>query len=221
MISPRIGAPRARACSYSSSTTMPAPSAITKPSRPRSNGRDAARRVVVAGGQRPHVGERRNGHAGDRPFAAAGEHHVGDAAADQLPRRADGVRARCARRHGREIGPLQVVADRHQPGRDVGNEHRHEERRDPVRALCEEDLAVLLEGHHPADARPEDRTAPRRIGDALIESCLHHRLVRSGDAAAARRGRSAALPSCRCTAAGRSPSLRRRSAPPSRWHRTW
>src|SRR5262249_18990028 len=34
-------APRRRACSYSSSTTMPEPSPSTKPSRCRSNGRDA------------------------------------------------------------------------------------------------------------------------------------------------------------------------------------
>jgi hypothetical protein len=38
---PALRAPRARACSSLSSTTTPAPSASTKPSRPPSNGRDA------------------------------------------------------------------------------------------------------------------------------------------------------------------------------------
>ena len=41
MTSPCIRAPRCKAVSKSSSTTIPAPSPITKPSRSLSNGRDA------------------------------------------------------------------------------------------------------------------------------------------------------------------------------------
>ena len=41
-ITPRMVAPRARAWSSVSSTSAPAPSAITKPSRPLANGREAA-----------------------------------------------------------------------------------------------------------------------------------------------------------------------------------
>ena len=54
-ISARIVAPRSSACSADSTTRMPAPSPKTKPSRVRSNGRDAPWRIVVALRQRGHV----------------------------------------------------------------------------------------------------------------------------------------------------------------------
>ena len=45
------------ACSNVSSTMNAAPSAITKPSRAASKGRDARVGIVVAGAQRAHAGE--------------------------------------------------------------------------------------------------------------------------------------------------------------------
>ena len=75
-------APRAFACSYSSSTTAPAPSAITKPSRSLSQGRlarsgsslrvDSALRLAEAA-----EAERRGRHLG-----AARDHDVGVAVLD-------------------------------------------------------------------------------------------------------------------------------------------
>ena len=71
----RSCAPRARACSSSSSTRMPAPSPMTKPSRSASKGRLALLGLVVAGGEGAHGGEARR-----RPWGvmaasrAAGDH---------------------------------------------------------------------------------------------------------------------------------------------------
>ena len=92
--SARIVAPRASACSADSMTTTPAPSPKTKPSRVRSNGREAPSRVVVALRQRAHVRERGEGHRQQRRLRAAGEDDVALARCDQPQRVLEGDDAR-------------------------------------------------------------------------------------------------------------------------------
>ena len=72
---------------------MPAPSPRTKPSRSRSNGRLARVGLVVAGRQGGQQVEAGHAERVDHAVRAAGEHHVGVAAADDLGRLADRLRA--------------------------------------------------------------------------------------------------------------------------------
>ena len=65
---------------------------------------------------------------------AAGDHHVGVTAADDLRRFAERVAARGAGRHGREVRPGHPELDGDLAGPDVGDAHRDEERADPVGA---------------------------------------------------------------------------------------
>ena len=72
---------------------MPAPSPRTKPSRLRSNGRDALCGLVVAGREGGQQVEAGDAERVDHAVRAAGEHQVGVAVADQLGRLADGLAA--------------------------------------------------------------------------------------------------------------------------------
>ena len=64
-----------------------------KPSRSRSKGRLARCGLVVSGGERGQEDEAGHAEGVDHAVGAAGEDHVGVAAADQLIRFADGLRA--------------------------------------------------------------------------------------------------------------------------------
>ncbi len=103
-----MSAPRRLACSSSSSTSMPAPSPSTKPSRWRSNGREAlcgaSLRVERA------VKQVEAGHAErmDHAVRAADQHQVGVAVANQLGCLADGLAAGGAGRQAVVIRPAQV-----------------------------------------------------------------------------------------------------------------
>ena len=158
----RSCAPRARADSSRSSTTIHAPSPSTKPSRPRSNGRDAAAGVVVvARRHHPHAREAVH-HAGrDARVDAARQQHVAFAGAQQRHAVADRIgRARAAGR--------QHVADavQLQRDRDLARDHaddRHGDRvgRDLLQRVGEE-LAILpLADFDAAGAAADDDAGAR------------------------------------------------------------
>ena len=97
---------------------MPAPSPSTKPSRSRSKGREARVGLVVARAQGREQIEAGDAEGMDHGVRAAGEHHVGLAAADDLDRLADGLAAGGAGRQAVDVRPLGVeeagqVAGRH------------------------------------------------------------------------------------------------------------
>ena len=99
--SARIGAPRASACSAASTTSTPAASPNTKPSRSASNGPRRAGRVVVALRERAHVAERSEGDRQDGALGAAGDHDVRVAVLDQALGLDEGLHARRAGGHAR------------------------------------------------------------------------------------------------------------------------
>ena len=135
-------APRRIACSRSSSTRMPAPSAITKPSRSRSNGRDACSGSRRDGGERAERAVAGDDHGGERRVGTTGEHRIGAVLADQRERGADRVRARGACRAGRGRGAAQAEGARRRGRGDVGERERDRERADAVGAA----LVVRLVG---------------------------------------------------------------------------
>ena len=86
---------------------MPAPSPRTKPSRMPIEGPRRFRGLVVAGGQGGEQVEAGHAQRVDHAVRAAGQHQVGVAAADQLGRFADGLRAGGAGRQAAVVRPLQ------------------------------------------------------------------------------------------------------------------
>ena len=100
--------PAPLACSSSSRTSMPAPSPRTKPSRRRSKGRDALRRVLVEGRQRGQQVEAGHAEGMDHAVGAAGQHEVGVAVADQFGRFADGLAAGGTGGQAVIVGPCEV-----------------------------------------------------------------------------------------------------------------
>ena len=138
-----------------------------------------ARRLgrVVSAGERLHVRERRHGESGDGRLGSAGDHHVRQAVPNEVERLADRMRRGGAGGDGGEVGALEAVADGDQPGGDVRNEHRDEERGDPIRPLGDVGPAVVLVGLHPADAAPDHHTGAVGRGRVTIEPGLGDRLV--------------------------------------------
>ena len=95
---PGCGAPRRSAWPSSSSTSTAAPSAMTKPSRPWSNGRLAPAGSSLRVDSARIAAKPPTSRLVDGRLGAAGEHHLGVAAQDRLGRLADGVAGRWRRR---------------------------------------------------------------------------------------------------------------------------
>ena len=89
-----------------------------------------------------------------------------------------------ARRTGRNRGvirALRVVAHGHEAGRDVGDEHRNEERADLARPALAIDVVLLLEALEATDAAAEDHADAIRIVHGRIGECrVGHCLCRAG-----------------------------------------
>ena len=96
---------------------------------------------------------------------------------DEVERLADRMRRGGAGGDGGEVGALEAVADGDQPGGDVRNEHRDEERGDPIRPLGDVGPAVVLVGLHPADAAADHDAGAVGRGRVTIEPGLGDRLV--------------------------------------------
>ena len=152
-----------------------------KPSRSLSNGRLARCRLVVARRQRAHRAEPADAHRRDRRLRAAGDHHVGVAAPDDLEGVADGVRRRRAGGAGRRVRPLGAEPDRHLAGGQVDDRRRDEERRDLARAALEQRLVLALDGREPADARRDEDADARRVLRRHLQPRVVHRELRRRD----------------------------------------
>ena len=89
-----------------------------KPSRSRSNGREALVGLVVVGREGGQQVEAGDAERVDHAVRAAGEHHVGVAAADDLGRLADGLAAGGA--GGQAVGVRALRVEHAWPGRPAG-----------------------------------------------------------------------------------------------------
>ena len=238
-------APRRSACSRSSSTRMPAPSAITKPSRSRSNGRDAcsgSRRDRGEGAERAVA---RDDHRRERRIGAAREHRVGAVLADQRERGADRIGARGAGGAWRRRGAAQAERARRRRRGDVRQRERDRERADAVGTALVERLvgvrerlrAAVCRADRGADAarrevevatgvlEREQRSRRRELAAAIHPACVATREpvlgVEALDRAEHRRGDAGELDQLRAAAARPrgNPRTPRRRSPWGRSHR--
>ncbi len=97
------GRPRALACSSSSSSSMPAPSPITKPSRLLVERAARPRRLVVPRRHRRQQDEARDAEGMNHAVHAAGKHHIGAAAANDLDCSRQSLGAGRASRQARQV----------------------------------------------------------------------------------------------------------------------
>ena len=158
-------APRARACSSSSTTTIVAPSPITNPSRPGVERAARGLGVVVALRDRAHRIEPADADRRDRRLAAARDHHVGAAVADRADRVADRHRGGRAGGRDRARRPAEAVLHRDHRGAHVRDQHRDPERAHAIDALREQVLVREVERLQAADAG-RDRRA-RALAEAV------------------------------------------------------
>ena len=140
---------------------------MTNPSRPASNGRDAAAGSSLRVDSARIAAKPADHRLVDPGLGAAGDHHVRVAAPDDLARLAERVAAGGARRHRREVRPGHPELDGDLAGADVRDAHRDEERADPVgprRALVENPSMSV-----PTPPRPVPRITPGPLGQLALE----------------------------------------------------
>ena len=134
-------APRFRACSSSSSTKTPPPSPMTRPSRPRSNGRHAFSGASLRLRQRLEQALADQAQRVDLALGAADQEEVGRVAAEDAVRLAQGQQAGHVALGDAVVRPLGVVQDRDVAGQHVRQVLEHPQRLDGRQAL----LAPLLQ----------------------------------------------------------------------------
>ena len=153
-------APRASACSRSSSTSIPAPSPMTNPSRVRSNGREAPGGVAGVVVERADLDVAGDDQRRQRRVGAARHDHVGAALADHRQAGADGVGAGRAGGRRRARGPAQAERPRRRRAGVVGQRGGDGERPHAVGAALEQGAVGLQQGLRAAvDAADRDADA--------------------------------------------------------------
>ena len=192
--SPRRGRGRGRS---SSKTKTAAPSPWTMPLRLSENGRQPSRDIT----RRPSQALMPPKHSID--LAAAGQHHVGLAGADQVQRLAHRVVRRGAGRGDGVARALQVPRHRDVAGGGVVHQPRHDEGMNAVLPLLVDEAVVLVLGLQPAARGAEDharraRRGPRRSRGRTAPSPRARRAARTG-----RRGRRGSAPGGEKCSSGR------------------
>ena len=138
----------------------------------------------LRGAEGARGGEARHADRADGRLAAAGEHDVGVAVADEARGVADRVRAGGAGRAGGAQRALRPQLERHVRRAHVGDHHGDQQRVGAVGALVEELVGLDVQRLQAADAARHDRPDPLRLG-AGVE-------VRVGGRVLGRRDRVAA-----------------------------
>lgn len=156
-------------------TNRPAPSPITKPSRPLSKGREAFRSVVVAAGQRPRRRETGETDAIDRCLRTATHGNVRLTCADQPGCVADRLNPggtggnRCAQR------PFEAMLDRYMTSREIDQKRWNGERRQTPRTTAVGGTHRIGNGPETTDTRADDCCGPllafsvRRMPAGLLQ----------------------------------------------------
>ena len=111
-----------------------------------------ALRLVIPHRHRLHRAESAHADGGDRRLRAAGQHGERVPAADDRRRVAESVRPGGTGGDHAVVRPAQTQEDRGEPGSHIRDEHRDEERADPIRAALQQDLHLLLQGPDTANA---------------------------------------------------------------------
>ena len=204
-----IGAPRARACDSSSSTSAAAPSPSTRPPRRLSKGLQLAAGSSASAGESVRSAcQAASMRRRQQRFGAARDHRVGAPATDRVHRLAD--RHRRGRAGGGEIGERAAQAPLHRDVRAGGVVHRHHhgERPQPEIVLAVDGLVGAFERVRAAHAGAPvdaDAVAVRR---GRIEAARGERLAAAASANCATRSSAAGLGPLEM--GGRDPSRRAR-----------
>ena len=119
--------------------------------------------VVVAGGQGLHLREAGERQRVDRGLGATGDDDVGATRADHVVARAHRLRAGGAGRDGGVGAGARAELERDVAGRGVRHEHRDGEREDPAHALLLEDVPLVEQGPHAADAGADRDAEAQRV----------------------------------------------------------
>ena len=162
-ISATTGAPRPSAASRSSSTRMAAASPITKPSRSRSNGRDARGGIVVADGEDADEREGAEREGRQRRLRTAGQRDVDRAVPNGVKGLADGHRPGRARVRVAHCRPGQAEVERHVAGARAAEHRERQRRRHPAHAARHEAGVLLLAERHAAERRADPDPGSRRL----------------------------------------------------------
>ena len=145
--------------------------------------RGALGSVVEIGRERAQRGKTRERNAVDRRFRSTRHHHFGIAQRDHPRRIADGMRAgRTGGDHG-VVGALEAELDGDEAGSKIDDASRHEERRDPARALFAQRDRRVGDALDAADAGADQNAGPGLILVALrFPGCVVERLARRAHA---------------------------------------
>src|SRR3989338_7779518 len=151
-------APRLIACSYSSRINAPPPSPSTKPSRSRSNGREA-----VSGESLRRKGfqtiETSHSHFIYCCFGTTCNKCIGFTQTNQVKRIDDCVGRRSTSRYCNIIRTAQTILDGNMPCRNVSDHFRNKERVEFRSSVTgEEILCFILERFKTSDSRSPDHT---------------------------------------------------------------
>ena len=136
-----------------------------KPVTPRLKRPRRGLRLVVSGRKRPHGVKSRKGKGYKRSFRSAGYHNVRLAVPYNLGGKREGVTACRTRGRRRTVGTLGVELYRDVSRGHVGHYVRYEKGRDAAGTLVLHGQNSVVEGTHPADARPDK--SPRACGDVI------------------------------------------------------
>ena len=140
--------------------------------------------IFVVRAQRARGGEPGNADRADRRLAAAGEHDVGRAVADEPPAVADGVGGGGARRTGRAQRTLGAQLERDLRRAHVGDHHGDQQRVGAVRSLVQQLVRLHVQRLQAAHPARHHRAAPLglRLG---VEVRVLGRVDGGGDGVAA------------------------------------
>ena len=205
-------APRAFACSYSSSTRTPAPSPSTKPSRSTSHGR-----LAVAGSSL-RVDSARAAQKPPMPSAltvASAPPAIMTSASPYSISRAASPMLWFAVEHARddrEVRALKAVVDRHEARDHVDDRARHEERRDLAHAAGVERVLRVLDQRQAADAGADADADALLVARVVVETGVGDRLHRRHEAVVDERVVAPRFLRRQVLRRRRSPSPRRRCA---------
>ena len=207
-------APRAFACSYSSSTRTPAPSPSTKPSRPMSHGRLARRRIVVARATARAPRRSRRCRAA-MTVASAPPATMTSASPYSMSRAASPMLWLAVEQAltVREVRALVAVVDRHQARDHVDDRARaRRTARSCARRRCRYAVVRVLDHRQAADARADAHADALLVAGVAVEAGVLDRLHRGDEAVVDERVVAARFLRRQVLARRRSPSPRRRSA---------
>src|SRR5207248_3374464 len=118
---------------------------------------------IVTGRQGPHGTESPQGQWCDSRFATTTQHHIRIPALNDFVRFANSMGTGGAGGGHTGIGTAQTKTHTDMPRGHIGDEHGHEEWRNPLWPSPQEAFMIALERGHATEPYPQQTSTPRRI----------------------------------------------------------